>query len=220
MAQAAGPRALPALAEREKAGNLNLARGSNGSPFPITAPATLLSSGFFRAVVADDRGQGRLARPLYLGHSFGPEAAMSSIHHASGRGKAHPRNFLAGCRGRLPCNACLSALQRDDRDRAHNGPWQPACCRHHVRRRFVKRSGSEVSSTTNVKPANATGPVTGAKGVGFSCTGNGRHANLRVRSRCQWCKTFRPWAPPHPVSGRSRSPPAVRATAPSRGAGG
>jgi hypothetical protein len=50
-------------------------------------------SGFFRAVVSDDRSHGGASPPIVL------------FHYASGRGKEHPLKFLAGYCGRLPHNA-------------------------------------------------------------------------------------------------------------------
>ena len=50
-------------------------------------------SGFFWAVVSDDRGHGGAGPPIVL------------FHYAPGRGKEHPLKFLAGYRGRLPRNA-------------------------------------------------------------------------------------------------------------------
>jgi hypothetical protein len=50
-------------------------------------------SGYFWAVVADDRGHGGADPPIVL------------FHYAPGRGKEHPLKFLGGYRGRLPHNA-------------------------------------------------------------------------------------------------------------------
>jgi len=90
-------------------------------------------SGFFWAVVSDDRGHGGADPPIVL------------FHYAPGRGKAHPLTFLAGYRGRfLQCDAYQSynALTEITRD---NGPWQLVYCWTHVRRRFVKRFENEGS---------------------------------------------------------------------------
>lgn len=90
-------------------------------------------SGYFWAVVADDRGHGGAGPPIVL------------FHYASGRGKAHPLNFLSGYRGRfLQCDAYQSynALTEVSRE---NGPWQLVYCWTHVRRRFVKRVENEGS---------------------------------------------------------------------------
>jgi len=90
-------------------------------------------SGYFWAVVSDDRGHGGADPPIVL------------FHYASGRGKQHPLKFLAGYRGRfLQCDAYQSynALTEIARE---NGPWQLVYCWTHVRRRFVKRFENEGS---------------------------------------------------------------------------
>jgi len=90
-------------------------------------------SGYFWAVVSDDRGHGGADPPIVL------------FHYAPGRGKEHPLKFLAGYRGRfLQCDAYQSynALTEIERD---GGPWQLVYCWTHVRRRFVKRFESDRS---------------------------------------------------------------------------
>jgi tetratricopeptide (TPR) repeat protein len=90
-------------------------------------------SGFFWAVVSDDRGHGGTGPPIVL------------CHYAPGRGKEHPLKFLAGYRGRfLQCDAyqsydALTGIARE------GGPWQLVYCWTHVRRRFVKRFENERS---------------------------------------------------------------------------
>jgi transposase len=90
-------------------------------------------SGYFWAVVADDRGHGGAGPPIVL------------FHYAPGRGKEHPLKFLDGYRGRfLQCDAYQSydALTEIARE---GGPWQLVYCWTHVRRRFVKRFENERS---------------------------------------------------------------------------
>jgi len=90
-------------------------------------------SGYFWAVVSDERGHGGVCPPIVL------------FHYAPGRGKEHPLRFLEGYSGRfLQCDAWQSynALTEIARD---NGPWQLAYCWTHVRRRFVKRFENERS---------------------------------------------------------------------------
>ena len=90
-------------------------------------------SGFFWAVVSDDRGHGGAGPPIVL------------FHYAPGRGKEHPLKFLGGYRGRfLQCDAYQSynALTEITRE---NGPWQLVYCWTHVRRRFMKRFESDGS---------------------------------------------------------------------------
>jgi hypothetical protein len=92
-----------------------------------TRAATDTKSGYFWAIVSDDRGHGGAGPPIVL------------FHYAPGRGKAHPLSLLDGYRGRfLQCDAYQSydALTEIVRD---NGPWQLVYCWTHVRRRFVKR---------------------------------------------------------------------------------
>ncbi|WP_245155809.1 IS66 family transposase, partial [Paracoccus ravus] len=84
-------------------------------------------SGYFWAVVSDDRGHGGLGPPIVL------------FHYAPGRGQEHPLKFLAGYLGRfLQCDAyqAYNAMPEIPRD---SGPWQLVYCWTHVRRRFVKR---------------------------------------------------------------------------------
>ncbi len=90
-------------------------------------------SGYFWAVVTDDRGHGGVGPPIVL------------FHYAPGLGKELPLKFLAGYRGRfLQCDAYQSynALTEIPRD---TGPWQLVYCWTHVRRRFVKRFESDRS---------------------------------------------------------------------------
>ena len=52
---------------------------------PVLEPGRKATkSGYFWAVVSDDRGHGGAGPPIVL------------FHYAPGRGKAHPLNFLAG----------------------------------------------------------------------------------------------------------------------------
>ena len=69
-------------------------------------------SGYFWAVVSDDRGHGGAGPPIVL------------FHYAPGRGREPPLRFLAGYRGRfLQCDTYQSynALTEITRD---TGPWQ------------------------------------------------------------------------------------------------
>jgi transposase len=74
-------------------------------------------SGYFWAVVSDDRGHGGAGPPIVL------------FHYAPGRGKEHPLKFLGRYQGRfLQCDAYQSynAMTGVERD---NGPWQLVYCR-------------------------------------------------------------------------------------------
>lgn len=84
-------------------------------------------TGWFWAIVSDDRGHGGTGPPIVM------------FHYASGRGGVHALRFLDGYRGRfLQCDGyqaydALAALERPC------GPWRLVHCWTHVRRRFVKR---------------------------------------------------------------------------------
>lgn len=90
-------------------------------------------SGYFWAVVCDDRGHGGAGPPIVL------------FHYAPGRGGEHPLKFLAGYCGRfLQCDGYeaygkMTSIERE------GGPWQLVHCWAHVRRRFVKRVESDGS---------------------------------------------------------------------------
>ncbi len=74
-------------------------------------------SGYFWAVVSDDRGHGGAGPPIVL------------FHYAPGRGKQHPLKFLAGYRGRfLQCDAYQSytALTEIERATVARGNWSIA----------------------------------------------------------------------------------------------
>ena len=84
-------------------------------------------TGWFWAIVSDDRGHGGTGPPVVM------------FHYAPGRGGVHALRFLDGYRGRfLQCDGyqaydAPAALERP------GGPWRLVHCWTHVRRRFVKR---------------------------------------------------------------------------------
>ena len=143
-------------------------------------------SGYFWAVVSDDRGHGGVGPPIVL------------FHYAPGRGKEHPLKFLAGYQGRfLQCDAYQSynALTEITRD---TGPWRLVHFWTHVRRRFVKRFENEgspiaeemlrqiallyqIEKTVRGKDA--------AKGLGFSPHGAGRNYSRSEDARRNVYKT-------------------------------
>jgi hypothetical protein len=108
---------------------------------PVLDPGRKVTkSGYFRAVVSDDRGHGGVGQPVVL------------FHCAPDRGKEHPLKFLAGYQGRFlqcdvyqSCNA-LTEIERED------GPWKLVHCWTRVRRRFVKRLGNQGSPITEEMP--------------------------------------------------------------------
>lgn len=84
-------------------------------------------TGYFRAIVADDRGHGGADSPVVM------------FHYAPGRGAVHALRFLEGYRGRfVQCDGykAYDKLTRIDRP---EGPWTLVHCWTHSRRRFVKR---------------------------------------------------------------------------------
>ncbi|WP_205026420.1 IS66 family transposase [Cereibacter johrii] len=90
-------------------------------------------SGFFWAIVSDDRGHGIAGPPIVM------------FHYAPGRGAGLALKFLDGCRGRfLQCDGYDAYDKLTEISRAE-GPWQLVHCWTHVRRRFVKRLQSDRS---------------------------------------------------------------------------
>ena len=84
-------------------------------------------TGYFWAIVADDRGHG----------GAGPAVVM--FHYAPGRGAVHALRFLEGYRGRfVQCDGYEAYDKLTRVDRAE-GPWTLVHCWTHARRRFVKR---------------------------------------------------------------------------------
>ncbi len=90
-------------------------------------------TGFFWAIVSDDRGHGASGPPIIL------------FHYAPGRGAVHALKFLEGYRGRfLQCDGYEVYDKLPEVGRPQ-GPWQIVNCWTHVRRRFVKRLQSDGS---------------------------------------------------------------------------
>jgi transposase len=84
-------------------------------------------TGYFWAVVSDDRGHGGADPPIVM------------FHYAPGRGAVHARRFLEGYRGQfVQCDGydAYDKLTKVDRS---EGPWTLVHCWTHARRRFVKR---------------------------------------------------------------------------------
>jgi transposase len=90
-------------------------------------------TGWFWAVVSDDRGHGGTGPPIVM------------FHYAPGRGGAHATRLLEGYRGRyLQCDG-YEAYDRLTAAQRPLGPWKLVQCWTHVRRRFVKRMESDGS---------------------------------------------------------------------------
>jgi transposase len=84
-------------------------------------------TGWFWAIVSDDRGHGGAGPPIVM------------FHYAPGRGGTHAVRFLDGYRGRfLQCDGYQAYDASATLDRPE-GPWKLVHCWTHVRRRFVKR---------------------------------------------------------------------------------
>jgi len=84
-------------------------------------------TGYFWAIVADDRGHGGADPPVVM------------FHYAPGRGAVHALRFLEGYRGQfVQCDGYEAYDKLTGLDRPE-GPWQLVHCWTHVRRRFVKR---------------------------------------------------------------------------------
>jgi hypothetical protein len=84
-------------------------------------------TGYFWAIVSDDRCHGGADPPIVM------------FHYAPGRGAVHARRFLEGYRGRfVQCDGydAYDKLTKVDRP---EGPWTLVHCWTHARRRFVKR---------------------------------------------------------------------------------
>ncbi|SDP00826.1 Transposase [Lutimaribacter pacificus] len=84
-------------------------------------------TGYFWAIVADDRGYGGVGPPVVM------------FHYAPGRGAVHALRFLEDYRGHfVQCDGyeAYDKLTRVDRP---EGPWTLVHCWTHARRRFVKR---------------------------------------------------------------------------------
>lgn len=83
-------------------------------------------TGYFWAIVSDDRGYGGPSPPIVL------------FHYAPGRVGVHAETFLSGYVGRfLKCDG-YEAYDRMTRVERAEGSWVLVHCWSHVRRRFVK----------------------------------------------------------------------------------
>jgi transposase len=101
---------------------------------PVLEPGNgATKSGYFWAVVSDDRGHGGTGPPIVV------------FHYASGRGGLHARSFLENYRGcylQSDGYGVYDKLAEIDRP---EGRWQLVHCWTHVRRRLVKRFESDGS---------------------------------------------------------------------------
>lgn len=90
-------------------------------------------TGFFLAIVSDDRGHGVAGPPIIL------------FNYAPGRGAVHALTFLDGYRGRFLQSDGYDAYDKLTVIDRPEGPRQLVHCWTHVRRRFVKRLQSDGS---------------------------------------------------------------------------
>ena len=84
-------------------------------------------TGYFWAIVSDDRGHGGADPPIVM------------FHYASGRGAVHALRFLEGYRGHFVQCDGYDAYDKLTRVERSEGPWTLVHCWTHARRRFVKR---------------------------------------------------------------------------------
>ncbi len=136
-------------------------------------------TGYFWAVVADDRGHGGAGPPVVL------------FHYAPGRGAVHALRFLDGYCGRfLQCDGYdaydkLTAVDRPE------GPWQLVHCWTHVRRRFVKRLETDGSPIAE----GALRQIAGLYAIEASVRGRAPETRLAARKELSApiVAAFRPW---------------------------
>ena len=136
-------------------------------------------TGYFWAVVSDDRGHGAAGPPIVM------------FHYASGRGAIHAIRFLDGYHGRyLQCDGYdayekLTALERP------KGPWQLVHCWTHVRRRFVKRLENDGSPIAE----EALRQIAELYGIEKSVRGLAPEIRLAARKKlaAPIITAFRPW---------------------------
>ncbi len=84
-------------------------------------------TGYFWAIVSDDRGHGGADPPIVM------------FHYAPGRGAVHALRFLEGYRGHFVQCDGYDAYDKLTRVERPEGPWTLVHCWTHARRRFVKR---------------------------------------------------------------------------------
>jgi len=136
-------------------------------------------TGWFWAIVSDDRGHGGAGPPIVM------------FHYAPGRGGVHAVRLLEGYRGRfLQCDGyqaydALAAQARPE------GSRELVHCWTHVRRRFVKRMETDASPIAE----EALRQI--AQLYAIEATVRGRAPEIRLAARAELAATivaaFRPW---------------------------
>ena len=136
-------------------------------------------TGWFWAIVADDRGHGGTGPPIVM------------FHYAPGRGGVHALRFLDGYRGRfLQCDG-YQAYEAPASQARPEGPWQLVHCWTHVRRRFVKRLENDASPIAE----QALRQI--AQLYAIDATVRGQAPEIRLAARTELAApiiaAFRPW---------------------------
>lgn len=136
-------------------------------------------TGYFWAIVADDRGHGGAGPPIVM------------FHYAPGRGAVHALRFLEGYRGQfVQCDGYdaydkLTAVDRPE------GPWMLVHCWTHARRRFVKRLEKDGSPIAE----EALRQIAELYAVEKTIRGAAPEVRLAARKECSApiVAAFRPW---------------------------
>lgn len=101
---------------------------------PVLEPGNgATRSGYFWAVVSDDRGHAGTGPPIVV------------FNYTPGRGEVHARTFLESYRGRYLQSDGYGVYDKLAEIDRPEGRWQLVHCWTHVRRRFVKRFESDGS---------------------------------------------------------------------------
>jgi transposase len=136
-------------------------------------------TGWFWAMVSDDRGHGGAGPPIVM------------FHYAPGRGGVHAVRLLDGYRGRfLQCDG-YQAYDAVAAQARPEGPWELVHCWAHVRRRFVKRLETDASPIAE----EALREI--AQLYAIEATVRGRAPEIRLAARAELTApivaAFRPW---------------------------
>lgn len=157
-------------------------------------------TGFFWAIVSDDRGHGSSGPPIIL------------FHYAPGRGAVHALKFLDGYRGRFLQYDGYEVYDKLTGVDPDEGPWQIVHCWTHVRRRFVKRLQSDGSPIAEA----ALRQISQLYAVEASVRGLAPEIRLAARqelSKCRSCRHFDPgWRHSSPASHGHRHWPRISDT--------
>ena len=136
-------------------------------------------TGYFWAIVSDDRGHGGADPPIVM------------FHYAPGRGAVHALRFLEGYRGHfVQCDGydVYDKLTTTDRP---EGPWTLVHCWTHARRRFVKRLENDGSPIAE----EALRQIAELYAIEKTVRGSAPEARLTARRELSApiIEAFRPW---------------------------